>query len=238
MPALSAFGLKAALSEKGTRLKIGIMGGTFDPIHYGHLYIAEEVRQTARLDKVLFIPSAQPPHKTDFIVTPAEHRLEMVRLATAGNPFFEVSAIEIEMGGKSYSVRTVEELLKRYHGQADLYFITGIDAFAEIATWFDVERLITLCHFIVTSRPGFPFRRIETIPHIKSGTEALLEEMDNGRPSAVTTIGTRRDLILLNTLQLDISATDLRGRIRSGRSIRYLLPDAVESYIMAHSLYS
>jgi len=219
-------------------LKIGIMGGTFDPIHYGHLYIAEEVRQAARLDKVLFIPSAQPPHKTDFIVTSSDHRLEMVRLATAGNPFFEVSAIEIEMGGTSYSVRTVEQLINKYDGKAGLYFITGVDAFAEIATWFDVERLLTLCHFVVTSRPGYPFRRLEAVPHIKPETLALLDEMDAGRPCATATLETGRDLILLRTLQLDIAATDLRARIRSGRSIRYLLPDSVESYIMAHSLYS
>ena len=218
-------------------MKIGILGGTFDPIHYGHLYIAEEVRQAADLDKVLFIPSAQPPHKSDCIVTPPEHRLEMARLATFGNPFFEVLPIEIEMGGKSYSVRTVERLHEKYGGRADLYFITGVDAFAEIATWFDVERLLTLCHFVVTSRPGFPFRRIEAVPHIQAETVDLLKEMDNGRLFAATTLETGRELILLNTLQLDISATDLRSRVRSGRSIRYLLPDAVESYIMAHSFY-
>lgn len=219
-------------------MRIGIMGGTFDPIHYAHLHIAEEVRQAVPLDKVLFIPAAQPPHKSDPTITPPEHRLEMVRLATAGNPCFEVSPIEIEMGGKSYSVRTVERLREQYGSEAELYFITGVDAFAEIATWFEVERLLTLCNFVVISRPHFPFQQIEAVPYIQPDARPLLMDMDGGRPIAIATLRSGKSMVLLNTLLLDISATDLRSRIRSGKSVRYLLPGVVESYIMSHLLYS
>lgn len=218
-------------------IRLGVMGGTFDPIHHGHLYIAEETRQALSLNKVLFIPSAAPPHKEGLEITPAIHRLEMTRLATQGNPFFEVSPVEVEMGGKSYSIRTVERLLDIYGPLTEIYFITGVDAFAEISTWYEVDRLLSLCHFVATSRPGFPFSQLLGNPYLPADAAPTLQEMDNGNPIASISLNTGKSLILLRTLLLEISATNLRNRLGQGKSAKYLLPAPVESYIINHLLY-
>ncbi len=154
-------------------LRLGILGGTFNPIHSGHLAAAEEVRARLQLERILFIPSAIPPHKQDEEVPSALHRMEMVRIATAGNPVFELSDIEIRRGGKSYTVDTIE-LLRQIHGGADLYFITGLDSFLEIRTWSRWEKLLSQCRFVVLSRPGYRFadlKKIDFMQERRSRTE-------------------------------------------------------------------
>ncbi len=139
------------------------MGGTFDPIHYGHLIAAEEARYRFQLARVVFVPCGQPPHKKPYAVTPAEHRYAMTLLATASNPHFIVSRIEIDRPGPSYSVDTVR-LLRQQLPDAELFFITGADAVLEILTWKDSDELIGLCRFIAVTRPGYDLRQLERLP--------------------------------------------------------------------------
>ena len=135
--------------------RLGIMGGTFDPIHMGHLIAAECAREVAGLDEVLFVPAGDPPHKESGDVTPAKHRYMMTLLATVTNPRFSVSRIELERRGKSFTVDTLEALQKEYGEETELYFILGTDSMADIPNWHQPERLLTLCHFLVVGRPGW-----------------------------------------------------------------------------------
>ena len=141
--------------------RLGILGGTFNPIHLGHLAAAEEVRDRLKLEKVIFIPSFLPPHKIEEDMPSAVQRQEMVRLAIKGNPHFTVSDMEIRRGGRSYTIDTIEALRQAHIG-ADLYFITGLDSFLEIGTWKEWQRLMALCSFVVLSREGYRFRDIAT----------------------------------------------------------------------------
>ena len=217
-------------------LKLGILGGTFNPIHYGHLAAAEEVRERLKLDRILFIPSNIPPHKQEEDIPSAAQRLEMVRIATSGNPHFETSDIEIKRQGKSYTIDTIETLRTIYQ-HAELNFITGIDTFLEIETWKDWERLFGLCSFVVLSRPGYRFIDMVKIAFMKQA-EQELGKLDRGElMHAVVRSGVFT--VCLETIPLyDISSTDIRRRIKEGRSIKYLLPDAVEIYIMKNRLYA
>lgn len=192
------------------------MGGTFDPIHYGHLLAAEEARFRFRLQRVIFIPCGLPPHKEPHTITPAEHRYAMVVLATASNPFFTVSRIEIDRPGPSYSVETVRAFRERFGQGTELFFITGADAVLEILTWKDNKELIGLCRFIAVTRPGYDLRQLkEQLPpdYLERITPLLI-------PGA------------------DISSTLIRDRVRRGEPIRYLTPDPVCDYIAKHRLYS
>lgn len=217
-------------------LKLGILGGTFNPIHYGHLAAAEEVRSRLGLKRVLFIPSFIPPHKQEEDVPSPANRMEMVRLAVAGNPLFEPSAIEIKRGGRSYTIDTIEAL-RQIHSGAELYFITGLDSFLEIQTWNCWEKLMALCRFVVLSRPGYRFHDLSRIDFMNSAGEKLAE-LDQGACSqAVVQRG--EFIIFLEMIPLyDISSTDIRRRLKEGRSIKYLLPDAVENYIIKNKLYA
>lgn len=189
------------------------MGGTFDPIHYGHLIAAEEARYRFQLARVVFVPCGQPPHKKPYAVTPAEHRYAMTLLATASNPHFIVSRIEIDRPGPSYSVDTVR-LLRQQLPDAELFFITGADAVLEILTWKDSDELIGLCRFIAVTRPGYDLRQLERLP------AHYLQR-----------------IVPLVIPGMDISSTLLRQRVRRGEPIRYLAPDAVCDYIAKHGLY-
>lgn len=193
------------------------MGGTFDPVHYGHLVVAEEARAQFKLAEVVFIPSGTPPHKKNYRVTPAEYRYRMMFLATAGNPFFSVSRIEIDRPGLSYAVDTMRELKKLYDADAKFYFITGLDAILEILTWKDSEKLPRLCHFIAATRPGYDAKDIKK--KLNAYTDIL---------SRVKT---------LEVPALAISSSDIRHRICEHRPIKYLLPEAVENYIHKNRLY-
>lgn len=192
-------------------MRIGILGGTFNPIHYGHLLVAAQVREKFDLEKVIFVPSASPPHKNHPDIAPPRDRYQMTVLATQSNTFFSVSDLELQRPGKSYSVETVKELLNIYGKDTRLYFITGTDAILEIFTWKAKEELLKLCQFVVATRPGFHTAKIDK------------------------TIA--RQIYLLKIPNLDISSTDIRSRIKEGRTIKYLLPEKVEEYIYKHGLY-
>ncbi len=216
--------------------KIGILGGTFNPIHYGHLAAAEEIRDRLKLDRVLIIPSYLPPHKQEEDMPSAVQRLEMVRLAIAGNPNFKASDVEVKRGGKSYTIDTIETLRTANPG-AELCFITGLDTFLEIQTWHQWERLLTLCCFAVLSRPGYIFSGLVKIDFMHAA-EKDLAALDKGEiMHAVVRPGDFK--IFLETVPLyDISSTDIRRRVKEARSIKYHLPESVENYIIENKLYA
>lgn len=216
-------------------LKVGIFGGTFNPIHYGHLRAAEEVREKLALDKILFIPSGKPHLKTKEIAD-ARHRYEMVSLAIVNNPFFELSDIECRLSGKSYTVKTIEEL-KKADPETEFIFILGIDAFLDIPNWWQPERLITITNFVIISRPGFKFSDLQGSPFMKINKK-ILKQLDKVETERyVTKLKNNRDAILLRLMPIEISSTEIRRLIKQGRSIKYLLPAEVQSYIITNKLY-
>jgi nicotinate-nucleotide adenylyltransferase len=213
-------------------MKIGLFGGTFDPIHWGHLRSAEEVSETYVLDRVYFIPAAIPPHKRDQTMAPARDRLRMVRLAVAKNPRFEVSTVEIVRPGISYSIDTIREFATRTHRSDSLYFIIGLDAFREIDTWKDFTAIFPLCNFIVTSRPGS-----QAVDPLK-GTAIAVKKLfcyDSNSRSYRHESGTR--IFFAELTDIAISASEIRALVRQGKSIRYLVPAEVEKYINLRGLY-
>jgi nicotinate-nucleotide adenylyltransferase len=215
--------------------KIGILGGTFNPIHYGHLAAAEEVWSRLKLDHVLFVPSFLPPHKQDEVIPSAAQRQEMVALAIAGNPHFALSDLEVKREGMSYSVDTVAELLRLYPA-TDFYFITGLDSFLEIQTWKEWERLLSFCRFVVLSRPGYAFSSLASINFMHNAGEKL-HALDR-RELTRAVLETGRSTVYLEQIPLyDVSSTDIRQRVRQGRTIKYLLPECVETYIIKNKLY-
>ncbi len=216
-------------------MKNGIFGGTFNPIHYGHLRAAEEVREKFNLTKIIFIPSKTPPLKTHDLLG-SEHRYKMTELAVSGNSFFEISDIEFKRVGKSFTVQTMEELRKELR-DVDLYFILGIDAFLEIPTWWQPDRLMSIVDFIIIARPSFRFVDLLSSPYIDIPRDDLekldKEEIEFSR----ITLKSKRVATALKIPIMDISATEIRCRIRKGKSIKYLLPESVESYIISNKLY-
>lgn len=193
---------------------IGILGGTFDPIHYGHLAVAEEVRVALRLDRVIIIPAGEQPLKIGRCTALPEHRLAMARLACADNPFFQVSSIEIDRPSPSYTHVTLQ--LLHDQGLDNLYLILGADALADLPRWHETPRVLTLARIVVVSRPGTDI----DLPALSQMFPALPER-----------------LITIEGPRLDISSTDLRQRVAQGRPIRYQTPDPVVAYIEAHGLY-
>jgi nicotinate-nucleotide adenylyltransferase len=193
---------------------IGVMGGTFDPIHVGHLAIGEEAREALALDTVLFVPAGQPPHKPAGSVTSVEHRLAMVELAIADNPAFELSRIEIERPGPSYTVDSVEALVR---DADDLVLILSAETFSELPSWHEPERLFEAARMAVVPREGYP-----------APDPAWLAAAFPGREGRVT---------YLEGPRLGLSSTAIRARVAAGRSIRYLVPDMVGAYIADKQLY-
>jgi nicotinate-nucleotide adenylyltransferase len=189
------------------------MGGTFDPIHHGHLVAASEVQAWFDLDEVVFVPTGEPWQKAARAVSPAEHRYLMTVIATASNPRFTVSRVDIDRGGPTYTIDTLRDLAAVYPG-AELFFITGADALAEIFTWRDAEQLFALARFVGCTRPGY--------------------EMD---PATLDGIPTER-VTLIEVPALAISSTDCRNRRASGDPVWYLVPDGVVQYIAKHDLYA
>ena len=216
--------------------KFGILGGTFNPIHYGHLAAAEEVRDRLKLDRVLFIPSYLPPHKHEEDMPPAVRRLEMLRLAIASNPLFSVSDIEVKRGGKSYTIETVTTL-RAMHPATEFYFITGLDSFLEIQMWNNWERLLPLCSFVVLSRPGYRFADLMKIDFMK-GASKVLAALDRGEQMHAMFQPDGFKICLEMIPLYDISSTDIRKRIRDSRTVKYHLPEDVETYIMKNKLYA
>jgi nicotinate-nucleotide adenylyltransferase len=201
-------------------MKIGIFGGTFDPIHIGHLIIAEHACEELQLDKLFIIPAAIPPHKKGERITDGRHRLAMAKLATKGNCKFLVSDIELKKHGVSYSVETLE-LIKKKWGKSPKYFlIIGSDIVPDLHTWKDIGRLSQMCTFIVAIRPGLMKDKLRKMK---------LRLQASVRKKALSNI-------MLNPL-VDISSTDIRKRNVKHRSIRYMVPEKVEQYIIKHKLY-
>jgi len=216
-------------------MKVGIFGGTFNPIHYGHLRAAEEVRDNLGLDRVLFVPSGNPPLKTKDIA-PACHRFAMVKRAVKDNRFFQLSDIESRLPGKSYTVRTIEALQKE-KPQVEFSLILGIDAFLDIPNWWRPEHLVALSHIIVISRPGYAFLDLQRSPYIKIKKQILTTLDASGIESHRATLPSQREAVLLRLTPLLISSTEIRRLVQLGNSIKYLLPPAVQSYIMNNKLY-
>ena len=195
------------------RRRVGVMGGTFDPVHHGHLVAASEAQAWFGLDEVVFVPTGRPWQKLDREVSPAEHRYLMTVIATASNPVFRVSRVDIDRDGPTYTIDTLRDLQAELP-DADLYFITGADALTEIFGWRDAERLFELAHFVGCTRPG-----ADLVP-------ATVEAIPGDR------------LTLLEIPALAISSTDCRTRQREGRPVWYLVPDGVVQYIHKHRLYA
>lgn len=219
-------------------MRIGLFGGTFNPIHNCHLTIAAQIRERLSLDQILFIPAGDPPHKPQDDLAPARHRLEMVRLAIAGHPAFTVSDVEITRLTTSYSIDTVRVLRDHYGPHADLSFIIGLDAFLEFPSWQQAPDLLRLCHFIVVSRTGASFALLADRPPLPAMPRQTLESLDRrtqDRLDVPVPGGTHLTFIRLPPC--DISASDIRQRIRSRMSIASLLPASVESYILRVRLY-
>ncbi len=196
-------------------MRIGILGGTFDPIHYGHLFIAEEARARFRLNNVVFIPNGQPPHKNGAEITPARHRFAMTQTGIAGNPHFLCSPIEVQRAGVSYTVDTLAALREMYP-EAELFYITGVDAVAEILTWKRHADVIRMATFLAATRPGFDLKTLK---------EKLPQEY-------------LARVLLIGSTYLGISSTDIRDRVRQNLPARYLTPDSVLKYIYKNQLYS
>ncbi|MHB9144108.1 MAG: nicotinate-nucleotide adenylyltransferase [Symbiobacteriia bacterium] len=198
--------------------RLGILGGTFDPVHIGHLALAEAARAAFALDQVVFIPVAAPPHKGAAPAAAAEHRLAMVQLAVGGNPGFAVSSMELERPGPSYTVDTLVELRRRHPG-ASLFFIVGADEILDLSvTWREPRRVLELAEFIAATRPGFDLERLhEALAPLGEGAEARIHP--------------------LPWLHLGVSASALRERLAAGKTVRYLVPDPVLAYMQRHHLY-
>jgi len=213
-------------------MRIGVFGGTFDPIHIAHLRSAEEAREQLGLDRVLFVPAADPPHKTRR-VTAAAHRLAMVRLAIAGHPAFRVSTLEIDRGGRSYTVDTLRALRERLPADTALTLLIGWDAFLEIGTWKQYRTLFELADVAVWTRP----------PHAVRAPRALLpvaarRDFCYGQDHQTLRHRTGNQIRFLTVTALDISASAIRLRLRRGQSIRYLVPLAVERYLSRNRLFA
>ena len=191
--------------------KLGILGGTFDPIHMGHLVLAEQVREQFQLEQVIFIPSASPPHKTEQELSLADHRFEMTKLALEGNRFFSVSDIELKREGLSYTVDTLGKL-KELYKDSEIYFLTGSDVLDEITTWKDPEEIYKLAKIVIAVRPGFD--KFDPEDHFSKKS------------------------IIARITGVDISSTQIREKVRKGESIKYLVPSRVEEYIRKENLYT
>ncbi|MEV1332420.1 nicotinate-nucleotide adenylyltransferase [Micromonospora costi] len=190
--------------------RIGIMGGTFDPIHHGHLVAASEVADRFGLDEVIFVPTGQPWQKADVPVSSAEDRYLMTVIATASNPRFQVSRVDIDRGGPTYTVDTLRDLHAEYGPKVELYFITGADALEKILSWKDLDEIFELAHFVGVTRPGFEL----TDKHLPADTVSLVQ-----------------------VPAMAISSTDCRARVARGEPVWYLVPDGVVQYIAKRRLY-
>jgi len=193
--------------------RVGVMGGTFDPIHHGHLVAASEVQAWFDLDEVVFVPTGDPWQKSHRVVSPAEHRYLMTVIATAANPRFTVSRVDVDRGGRTYTIDTLRDL-KAEHPDDELYFITGVDALAEIFTWRDADELFELAQFVGCTRPGY--------------------EMDDKTLAAIPA----DRVTLVEIPALAISSTECRERTHRGEPVWYLVPDGVVQYIGKYALYA
>jgi nicotinate-nucleotide adenylyltransferase len=198
-------------------MKIGVMGGTFDPIHIGHFKVAEEVTARLNLSEIIFVPAGQPWLKADSPVSPAEHRVEMVRLALAGKPSFKLSTMEIDRPGPTYTVDTIDELKRQLGSEDELFFILGWDDLNQLPQWHDPSRLIKLCRLVAVPRVDYPSPDLESLDAVIPGLS--------------------QRVILLDSPRIDINASEIRRWVGQGLSIHHLVPESVERYIKQHKLY-
>jgi nicotinate-nucleotide adenylyltransferase len=192
-------------------MKIGILGGSFNPVHIGHLLVAEDIIEKLKLDKIIFIPAYDPPHKTNLL--DFSQRWQMLKMAIAKNPLFELSDIEKHRSGKSFTIDTLRVLKKQYPTDK-LFFIMGTDQFAELSTWKEPDKLFRLAKIIVMRRPGFVMKKY---------------------PKRVA--AKEKSVVLLDVIQIDIASAEIRYRIKNNLSIRYMLPEPVLHYIIRNRLY-
>ncbi len=198
-------------------MNIGVLGGTFDPVHNGHLIVAEEAKTRLNLAEIIFVPAGQPWLKADRPISPAEHRLQMLRLAIVDKPYFKLSNIEIERTGPSYTVDTIAELRDKLGSEDEFFFILGWDSLAELPQWREPSRLIKMCYLVAVPRPGYPRPKLKTL-------EASIP-------------GLSQRVMLMEKPEIDISASAIRERVARGLSIRHLVPEPVNRYIKEHRLY-
>jgi len=213
-------------------VRAGILGGTFDPVHFGHLRAAEEVADAFDLSTVMFIPAAKPPHKEGRELTSFAHRWRMLELALVGNPRFALSDLENRRPGKSYSVETLTQLLSQLGRDALLYFIVGLDAFLALPTWHRYRDLFSLCHFVVVARPGYSLAQLDDMLHRAVSECYSFDEQVSGfvHPQ-------HRTVYVRQVTLMDISSSKIREYVSRGRSVRYLLPVEVQAYIHEQGLY-
>ncbi|UVT17119.1 MAG: nicotinate (nicotinamide) nucleotide adenylyltransferase [Nitrospira sp.] len=218
--------------------RLGLFGGSFNPIHNGHLAIAHDVHDRMELSRILFIPTGDPPHKQDQSLASANVRLEMVRLATAGIPAFDVTDLELRRKGKSYSIDTVLELQEQFGPSTELFFIIGLDAFLDLPMWKAPEQILKICRFVVVPRPGRSFSalaKMSLFPHLDP---QMLAQLDAGAVSKVDiAVPASPGVTCLSLPPHPTSASEIRQRIRSGLPLANMLPPSVESYILHHNLY-
>jgi nicotinate-nucleotide adenylyltransferase len=214
-------------------IRIGLFGGAFNPIHFGHLRAALEIQEAFSLDRVLFIPTAVPPHKDRRNLLPFAHRMKMIRLALNRHPFLKVSDIEKKREGKSYSIETVRYFKESLGSQAQLFFIIGMDAFLEIETWKSYHHLFKLCHFIVMKRPGYQRNRIQEfiLQKISRNMIYMPREKRFQHPGGFS-------IFLFPVTLIDISSTLIRSLRQTNQSIRYFVPENVERYILERNFYA
>jgi nicotinate-nucleotide adenylyltransferase len=219
-------------------MHLGLFGGSFNPVHYGHLGIARQAAEALTLDRVLFIPTGDPPHKRESALAPARHRFEMVRLAIEDTPIFSISDIELTRSGKSYSIDTVLTLKRQYGPPVELLFLIGLDAFLDLPTWREPRALLEACRFVVMSRPGVLFRSLSAFPLLPHVSACDLDSLDSGAVRRLDIPSeTGPGITCLHLSPSAISASDIRQRIRRGSTLANLLPPSVESYIIRHRLY-
>ena len=213
-------------------VRVGLFGGTFNPVHWGHLRSAEEIRELFNLEQVIFIPTNISPHKESQVLVSPHHRLTMLNLALEGNSFFVASDIELSRAGKSYSIETVNYFRQTAREACTHFFIVGVDAFLEISTWKKYHELFSLCNFIVMTRPGYAIKEVRhLIPH-------QVEKEFSYCPDERRFIHRSQfSIYLAEITAIDISSQAIRTQVQNRRSVTYLLPHAVESYIKEHALY-
>jgi len=198
--------------------KIGIIGGTFDPVHYGHLILAEQARVEAALDQVIFMPAMVQPFKLNASITDGRHRYAMLLEAVAGNPYFSVSRKELDKPEVSYTIHTLNDCREEFGADAKLYFIIGTDAFLKLEKWYAAEDLLEGFSFVVGTRPGYKEQELKALIR-------RLEEQYGAK------------IIEINNSEVEISSTDIKNRVREGKSIKYLVPEGVEDFIRRNKLY-
>ena len=216
--------------------RIGLLGGTFNPIHNGHLAIARQAQRALALERVIFIPSGDPPHKSRAALAQAHHRLNMVRRAVENLPAWTVSDVEVTSPETSYTIETIRTLRKTMKGE--FWFLIGLDAFLEIAGWKSAETLLTSMNFLVLSRPRVPFSRVASLTLLPPLSPVHLRELDTGQRTRLDLpIGSETMVTFLRIDPCDVSASAIRARLRTGLDVTDWLPPPVHSYIIQHGLY-